>query len=43
MTCWIVPCNPSYYDVRGALYQFDNEVEWTKRINIEIGDIFFIY
>ncbi|MFW7401930.1 HNH endonuclease [Vagococcus fluvialis] len=43
MTYWIGPCNPNYYDVRGALDKFDNEVDWTKRINIEIGDIFYIY
>ena len=43
MTYWIGPCNPNYYDVRGALDQFDNEVDWTKRISIEIGDIFYIY
>lgn len=43
MTCWIGPYNPNYYDVRGALDQFNNEVDWTKRINIEIGDIFYIY
>lgn len=39
---WIVPCNPSQYDVFGAFKQL-KRVEWKQITNINVGDIVFIY
>lgn len=31
-TYWIVPCNPSKFDIRGVLEKFGGYVDWTKKI-----------
>lgn len=39
---WIIPCNPKHYDVDGAFNKF-NKIEWKQKVNIESGDIVYIY
>ena len=39
---WIIPCNPLQYDVIGAFNEM-KKVEWKQSVNINIGDIVFIY
>lgn len=43
MTEWIVPCNPNYYNIEGALKKF-NIIDW-KQSNkkIKVNDIVYIY
>lgn len=43
MTEWIIPCNPKYYDVKGAFSKF-KAIDWKKSAkNICVGDIVYIY
>lgn len=39
---WIIPCNPSQYDVVGA-FKGLKRLEWKQGTNINVGDIVFIY
>ena len=39
---WIIPCNPLQYDVIGAFNEL-KKVEWKQSVNINVGDIVFIY
>lgn len=39
---WIIPCNPSQYDVIGAFNEL-NKIEWKQSTNIQVGDIVYIY
>lgn len=39
---WIIPCNPSQYDVVGAFKEL-KRVEWKQSTNINVDDIVFIY
>lgn len=41
-TEWIISCNPSYYDLVGAFNKF-KEIEWKQSVNINVGDIVYIY
>lgn len=41
-TEWIISCNPSYYDVIGAFNKL-KEIEWKQSVNINTGDIVYIY
>lgn len=41
-TEWIISCNPSYYDVAGAFNKL-KEIEWKQSVNINVGDIVYIY
>lgn len=42
VTEWIIPCNPKAYDVIGAFEKFET-LNWKQSVNIEIGDIIYIY
>lgn len=39
---WIIPCNPSQYDVIGAFNEL-KKIEWKQSANIEKDDIIYIY
>lgn len=43
MNHWIGPNNPNIYDFRGSLEKFNSLVDWTKKRNIAVDDIFYIY
>ena len=41
---WIIPSNPSHYDVAGGFRRSpDNTIPWHHRINVLPGDIVYIY
>lgn len=43
MSCWLLPCNPKYYDVDGV-YKNLKTVDWKQTLSkVEIGDIAYIY
>lgn len=39
---WVITCNPSYYDVNGAFNKL-KKIEWKQSVNINTGDIIYIY
>lgn len=39
---WILPCNPEYYDIDGALQELRN-IDWFTNCHIDKGDICYIY
>ena len=42
MSEWIIPCNPSKYDVVGAFGELD-QIDWKQSVNCSIGDTVYIY
>ncbi len=41
---WIVPANPHYFDIRGAIYENeDREFIWKQSNNIAAGDTVYLY
>jgi len=42
MTQWIIPANPNTYRLEVVLREFPH-VDWRQRINIQVGDIVYIY
>ena len=42
MEKWIITCNPKYYDVVGAFSVFES-INWKQSVDIQIGDIVYIY
>lgn len=41
-TCWIVPSNPSYYDIDAA-FREEKEITWKQGRGIKVGDIAYMY
>jgi len=41
MTHWLIPANPKYYDVFGALRQL--ETYWPINVNVSVADTVYIY
>ena len=39
---WIIPANPKYYDIIGALTRSDTQI-WDQPKNISVGDTVYIY
>lgn len=39
---WVITCNPSYYDVNVAFNKL-KKIEWKQSVNINAGDIVYIY
>ncbi|GAB3051748.1 HNH endonuclease [Virgibacillus ainsalahensis] len=39
---WIITCNPKYYDVVGAFQDFQR-INWKQSVNVQVGDIVYIY
>ena len=42
MSTWVIPCNESKYDHRGAFSKLQC-VDWRQSTNVEVGDIVYIY
>lgn len=43
MERWIIPCNPSYYDIEGALTKLKIIDYKQSNKNIKVGDYIYIY
>lgn len=39
---WLVPSNPKYYDVVGAL-EYEDTILWSRHTNIKVNDTVFLY
>lgn len=39
---WLIPSNPKYYDVVGAL-EYEDTIIWNRHTNVKTGDVVFLY